>query len=79
MVNKCFAAGQDILSCGFTGAMLGGVLCASRLLNRNLWQDLLALKAKIGKADWQHIATASTKTFNFWILTIECWTMSVCV
>lgn len=51
MVNKCFAAGQDILSCGFTGAMLGGVLCASRLLNRNLWQDLTALKAKIGKAD----------------------------
>jgi all-trans-retinol 13,14-reductase len=41
--------GQDVLSCGFTGAMMGGVLAASKVLNRNLWDDLVNLKKKVNK------------------------------
>lgn len=41
--------GQDILSCGFAGAAFAGVLTASKILNRNLYNDLIQLKKKIGK------------------------------
>ena len=42
-----YLTGQDILLCGFTGAMYGGVLCASAILKRNLMGDLFALKTKM--------------------------------
>ena len=44
-----YLSGQDVMSCGFMGAMMGGVLCGSKALNRNLWDDLVKLKKKISK------------------------------
>ena len=49
MVASIFS-GQDVLSCGFAGAMMGGLLSASHILNRNLFTDLVELKKKISKA-----------------------------
>ncbi len=42
-----YLTGQDMLSCGFSGAMYGGLLCASAVLKRNLLSDLFALQDKI--------------------------------
>jgi len=39
-----FLTGQDISMCGFAGAMYGGMLCASSILNRNLMVDLMNVK-----------------------------------
>lgn len=41
-----FLSGQDVFSCGFAGATFGGLLAASKILNRNLYADLMDLKAK---------------------------------
>ncbi|XP_013411802.1 putative all-trans-retinol 13,14-reductase [Lingula anatina] len=38
--------GQDILSCGFVGAMAGGLLCASAALHRDVYDDVLKLYKK---------------------------------
>lgn len=38
-----YLTGQDTLSCGFSGALYGGVLCASVLLKRNLMLDLIKM------------------------------------
>lgn len=42
--------GQDIMSAGLTGALFGGLLCASELLDRNLYNDLQALKKELKKS-----------------------------
>ena len=44
-----YLTGQDVLVCGFSGAMFGGVLCASAILKRNVMTDLLKLRAKVRK------------------------------
>jgi len=49
-IPNLLLAGQDVVSCGFTGAMFGGLLCAATALNRNLYDDLLALRKTIDKA-----------------------------
>eukprot|EP00667_Euglena_gracilis_P006651 EG_transcript_6711 len=41
--------GQDVFLCGFPGALLGGLMTAGAVLGRNLYGDLLALKAKCEK------------------------------
>lgn len=35
--------------CGFAGAMYGGVLCASAVLQRNVMSDLITLHKEIKK------------------------------
>ena len=35
-----YLTGQDIATCGFTGAMFGGLFCASEILHRKLHKDL---------------------------------------
>lgn len=35
------------MTCGFAGALEGAVLCASKVLNRNLHLDLMAAKKRI--------------------------------
>lgn len=44
-----YLAGQDAFACGFMGAMFGGLLAAGKVLNRNLYEDLLKLKKIVGK------------------------------
>ncbi|CAH1788800.1 unnamed protein product [Owenia fusiformis] len=41
-----FITGQDVLTCGFAGALFGGILSASAVLGRNTFIDLLVLKLK---------------------------------
>ena len=41
-----FGGSLDVFTCGFVGAMFGGLLSASAVLNRNLFADLVAAKAK---------------------------------
>ena len=44
-----YLTGQDAMLCGFTGALFGGVLCASAILKRNVLQDIENLHAKLQK------------------------------
>ncbi|KAK3882468.1 hypothetical protein Pcinc_013175 [Petrolisthes cinctipes] len=46
-VPGLYMTGQDVCSCGFTGALYGGLLCASAVLQRNLINDLTALHKHI--------------------------------
>lgn len=40
-------SGQDVFSCGIIGAMHGGLLCASAVLNQIIYIDLFLLKKKL--------------------------------
>ncbi|XP_048416829.1 all-trans-retinol 13,14-reductase-like [Stegostoma tigrinum] len=48
-IKNLYLTGQDIFSCGFTGAIHGGLICASRVLHRNLYNDITNLKKKMKK------------------------------
>lgn len=47
MFAGLYLTGQDVCSCGFTGALYGGLLCASAVLQRNVMNDLVALHKQI--------------------------------
>lgn len=42
-----FLLGQDIFTCGLTGALQGALLCSSAILKRNLYSDLKKLNSRI--------------------------------
>ncbi len=44
-----YLTGQDVMTCGFTGAMYGGLFCAMAILKRNLINDLTKLAKQIKK------------------------------
>ena len=46
-VPGLYMTGQDAMMCGFTGALFGGVLCASHVLHRNVLGDIENLHAKL--------------------------------
>ncbi|XP_062859644.1 inactive all-trans-retinol 13,14-reductase-like [Trichomycterus rosablanca] len=46
-VKNLFISGQDVFSCGIVGALHGGLLCASTVLNHIVYIDLLLLKKKL--------------------------------
>lgn len=46
-----FLTGQDILSCGFTGALYAGLLTGSAIIGRNLMTDLVGLHKKLKEQD----------------------------
>ena len=43
-ISGMYMTGQDLVTSGFIGALLGGLMCSSVILKRNLWDDLLKLK-----------------------------------
>uniref|UniRef100_A0A8C5MSZ7 All-trans-retinol 13,14-reductase n=1 Tax=Leptobrachium leishanense TaxID=445787 RepID=A0A8C5MSZ7_9ANUR len=46
-VKGLYLTGQDILLCGFAGALNGAMICVSEILGRNLFFDLMLLRKKI--------------------------------
>jgi all-trans-retinol 13,14-reductase len=42
-----YLTGQDVMVCGFSGAMYGGVLCASAILRRNLLGELGGVRREL--------------------------------
>ena len=46
-----YLTGQDIMSCGFTGALYAGLLTASSVLGRNCMSDLISLHKKLNRVE----------------------------
>ena len=46
-VKGLFLTGQDVMVCGFSGAMFSGLLCASAILQRQLMADLINARKEL--------------------------------
>jgi len=42
-----YLTGQDMMTCGFSAALMMGLICTSQILNRNVYNDLGALKKRL--------------------------------
>ncbi|KAJ8024521.1 All-trans-retinol 13,14-reductase [Holothuria leucospilota] len=49
-VPNLYLTGQDVMTCGFSGGLYGGLFTACHTLNRNVLLDLISLKKKVKKA-----------------------------
>ena len=45
-ISGLFMTGQDVLMCGFTGALMGGVLTSCTMLKRDIFTDIWKLRKK---------------------------------
>ncbi|XP_076154996.1 inactive all-trans-retinol 13,14-reductase-like [Alosa pseudoharengus] len=46
-IKNLYISGQDVFSCGVVGALHGGLLCASAVLDHILYMDLMFMKKKL--------------------------------
>lgn len=57
----CVVPGQDVFSCGIAGALHGGLLCASTVLDHIVYIDLLLLKKKLKRRKAREAARLAPK------------------
>ncbi|XP_006031222.1 all-trans-retinol 13,14-reductase isoform X1 [Alligator sinensis] len=50
-IPNLYLTGQDVFFCGFVGALYGAILCASSVLQRNLFLDLMQLTKAVQAKD----------------------------
>lgn len=62
MIMLCFLfPGQDVFSCGIAGALHGGLLCASTVLDQIVYINLVLLKKKLKRRKAKELAQMAKK------------------